>query len=244
MSAKLVFNIETVPDIAALRRLHALPQDLNDFEVAELVFQKSRAAGLPDVLPPHLYRVVAISCVLHEAQSLSVSAFAAPAQDEPGLLQAFFDLLEAKTPLCVSWHASDFALPVLRCRALMHGVVAPNGLNLLESQHEEMCAQLSGSWAGAAVPLNEFASLCGLPSIATMSDNLVWDAWRSGQASMIREASEQKAITTWLLCLRYQRMTGALSSAQYLAEIKHVRDVLGASAAPHWRDFLTAWAVD
>ena len=38
----LVFDIETIPDVAGLRRLHELPPELSDAEVAELAFQKRR----------------------------------------------------------------------------------------------------------------------------------------------------------------------------------------------------------
>ena len=39
----LVFDIETIPDCAGIRRLHDLPASLPDAEVAEVAFQKRRA---------------------------------------------------------------------------------------------------------------------------------------------------------------------------------------------------------
>ena len=36
----LTFDIETIPDVAGLRRLHELSADLSDAEVAELAFQR------------------------------------------------------------------------------------------------------------------------------------------------------------------------------------------------------------
>jgi predicted PolB exonuclease-like 3'-5' exonuclease len=45
MKPVLVFDIETIPDVEGLRRLHALDPALSDDEVAELAFQHRRAAS-------------------------------------------------------------------------------------------------------------------------------------------------------------------------------------------------------
>ena len=68
MTPILAFDIETIPDCAGIRRLHELPADLSDRDVAEVAFQKRRAqsGGASDFLPLYLQRVVAISCVLRE----------------------------------------------------------------------------------------------------------------------------------------------------------------------------------
>ena len=43
MTPVLVFDIETVPDCAGIRKLYDLPADLPDDDVAEIAFQKRRA---------------------------------------------------------------------------------------------------------------------------------------------------------------------------------------------------------
>ena len=54
------FDIETVPDVAGIRRLHDLPEDLPDHDVAELAAQKRRVQTGNDFLPPYLQRVIVI----------------------------------------------------------------------------------------------------------------------------------------------------------------------------------------
>jgi hypothetical protein len=71
MKPVLVFDIETIPDVEGLRRLHALDPALSDDEVAELAFQHRRAASGHDFLPLHLQRVAVISCVLRRRQGFS-----------------------------------------------------------------------------------------------------------------------------------------------------------------------------
>ena len=50
MKPVLVFDIETIPDVAGLRRLNDLADALSDDEVAELAFQQRRARTGNDFL--------------------------------------------------------------------------------------------------------------------------------------------------------------------------------------------------
>jgi len=70
MNPTLVFDIETVPDIAGLRTLHELDARVSDAEVAEMAFQLRRQKTGSDFMPHHLQRVVAISCALREGGQL------------------------------------------------------------------------------------------------------------------------------------------------------------------------------
>ena len=61
MTPILAFDIETIPDCAGIRRLHDLPEDLPDYDVAEIAAQKRRVQTGNDFLPPYLHRIVVIS---------------------------------------------------------------------------------------------------------------------------------------------------------------------------------------
>ena len=68
MIPTLVFDIETIPDVAGLRRLHDADPVLSDAELVEMVFQQRRAQSGNDFLPLHLQRVAVISCVLRTSR--------------------------------------------------------------------------------------------------------------------------------------------------------------------------------
>ena len=72
MTAALIFDIETIPDVPGLRRLHDLDATLSDAEVAELAFQQKRAQSGNDFLPHYLQRIVVISCALRVGKELRV----------------------------------------------------------------------------------------------------------------------------------------------------------------------------
>ena len=63
----LVFDIETVPDVALGRRLHDL-EGLADAQVAKAMFALRRQDTGGEFLPLEQHRVVAISCVLRSAR--------------------------------------------------------------------------------------------------------------------------------------------------------------------------------
>ncbi len=90
----LVFDIETIPDVAGLRDLHGLPADLSDAEVAELAFQRQRAKNGSDFLPHHLQRVAVISCVMRSDDGFKVWSLAEPKLTEAEIIQRFYGGIE------------------------------------------------------------------------------------------------------------------------------------------------------
>lgn len=261
MTPVLVFDIETIPDVAGIRDLNGLPADLADAEVAEFAFQQRRATTGSDFLPHHLQRVVAISCVLRDAQQFRVFSLSEPECGEGQIIQRFFDGIERFTPQIVSWNGGGFDLPVLHYRGLMHGVCAPryweqgegdypdardfkwnNYISRYHARHLDLMDQLALFQPRAAVRLDELAKLMGFPGKLGMDGSAVWQAWQEGRQSEIRDYCETDVVNTYLVYLGHQRMRGLLDAEAHGAEIKFVRDSLSGLEADHWRIFLKAWS--
>ena len=124
MTPILVFDIETVPDVAGIRRVSGLPAELDDAAVRDWFAQQRRAATGGDFPPHYLHQVVAIACALRTAGDLKVWSSGEIDDPEPELIRRFFDGIERFTPQLVSWNGGGFDLPVLNHRALIHGVTA------------------------------------------------------------------------------------------------------------------------
>src|SRR5262245_66305762 len=121
MTPVLAFDIETVPDVAGIRKLHELPADLPDHDVAELAAQKRRVQTGSDFLPPYLQRVIVISCVMRDDEGLRVFSLGEPDVNEAAAIQRFFEGIDKYVPQIVSWNGRGFDLPVLVKRGLQHG---------------------------------------------------------------------------------------------------------------------------
>jgi predicted PolB exonuclease-like 3'-5' exonuclease len=119
MTPVLVFDIETVPDVAGLRRLRPEWTAMPDAEVAEHAFAERREKTGNDFLPLHLHRVAAISCVLRSDSGFRVGSIGSLTDGEGALIQAFFGMIDRQIPQLVSWNGGGFDLPVLHYRGLL-----------------------------------------------------------------------------------------------------------------------------
>ena len=256
MNPTLVFDIETIPDIAGLRALHELDHAVGDAEVAEMAFQMRRQKTGSDFLPHHLQRVAAISCVLREGDNFKVWTLGEPDEEEGSLIKRFFDGIEKYTPQLVSWNGGGFDLPVLHYRGLIHGIQSPrywdqgeddkdfkwnNYISRYHSRHLDLMDLLAMYTGRANAPLDELAKLIGFPGKLGMDGSQVYPAFLDGKLEDIRRYCETDVLNTYLLYLRFQLLRGVFDAAQYEREIALVRATLAKSTDAHWREFLEAW---
>ena len=256
MKPVLVFDIETIPDVPGLRRLHDLDSALSDAEVAELAFAQRRAQNGTDFLPLHLQRIAVISCAFRVGNDFRVWSLAEPEQSEAEIIQRFYDGIAKYTPQIVSWNGGGFDLPVLHYRGLIHGVSAPrywdlgeddrdfkwnNYISRYHTRHLDLMDLLAMYQPRASAPLDELAKLMGLPGKLGMDGSAVWGAWCDGQIDAIRDYCETDVVNTFLVYLRFQLMRGQLSAKAHAEEVAVVRSALARIDAQHWREFLAAW---
>jgi hypothetical protein len=253
LSTVLAFDIETVPDVAGIRRLHDLPADLPDAEVAEVAFQIRRTKTGSDFLPPQLHRVVVISCVLRSDEGIKV--FSLEGQ-EADVIRRFYEGIEKFVPQLVSWNGGGFDLPVLNYRALIHGLSAPtfwetgdenrdfrfnNYISRYHSRHLDLMDVLAMYQPRNNAPLDEVAQLAGLPGKIGIGGARVWETYLAGGIAGIRDYCEADTANTYLLFLRYQLLRGVFTKDVYQKEIKIFRKYLLEQDKPHWREFLKLW---
>ena len=253
----LAFDIETIPDIAGLRRLYDLSASLSDAEVAELAFERRRQAVGSDFLPLHLHRVVAVACALRDRNSFTVWSLGAADEPEGALIQRFFEGIEKYTPQLVSWNGGGFDLPVLHYRSLVHGVQARrywdmgdddrefrfnNYISRYHTRHLDLMDVLSMYQLRASAPLDELAQLLGFPGKLGMGGAKVWESYQRGEIGGIRSYCETDVVNTYLVFLRFQLARGVLTREAYEQEIVLVQDTLVRSPAAHWQEFLAAWS--
>jgi hypothetical protein len=263
MPATLVFDIETVPDVAGCRAVLELAPSLSDADVAEIAFQRRRATGGQDFLPLHLQRVVAIACLLRERDQLRIWSLGSPGDGEGELVQRFYDGIEKYTPRLVSWNGGGFDLPVLHYRGLIHGVAAPrywdmgegdfadsrdfrfnNYISRYHTRHLDLMDLLSLYQPRASAPLDQVARLLGLPGKVGLEGAQVWEAFRAGRLADVRRYCEADVLNTWLVFVRFQLMRGALDRDEHRRECELARTTIAKLEEPHWREFLARWRDD
>jgi 3'-5' exonuclease len=122
MSSVIVWDIETVPDLKGFAAANGHTGKSDDEVRAEL----------GDKFPKHIYHsIICIGALVahrEEGGHWVVDALGAPhvgERSEKELIASFVDKIAALSPQLVTFNGSSFDLPVLRYRAMVHGVAAP-----------------------------------------------------------------------------------------------------------------------
>ena len=259
----LVFDIETIPDVAGLRTLRQMDPDTDDAGVyaAEMAERKERGKG--DFMPLYLQRILVISCVFRNADGMRIHSIVDRGSDgasqEGRVVQSFFNLVERHEPQLVSWNGGGFDLPVLHYRGMRHGVVASkywdmgqdpgsdreyrynNYIGRYHTRHLDLMDLLAMYQGRANAPLDAMAKICGFPGKLGMDGSQVYAAFLDGKRDEIAQYCETDVMNTYLLYCRFQKMRGGFTEGEYDREIAYVRETLGAIDAPHWKQYVAAW---
>ena len=256
MTPILVFDIETIPDVAGARRVHHIAPAVSDAGVADWLAQRRRAQTGSDFLPLQFHQVVAIACALRDGSGFKIASVGNVDDSEPELIRRFFDLIDKHTPQLVSWNGGGFDLPVLNHRALLHGVTAAkywdwgdddrefkfnSYLGRYHTRHLDLMDVLAMYQPRAAAGLDAVARLCGFPGKLGMDGSEVHAAVVAGKLDDVRRYCETDVMNTYLVYQRFRLMRGELTAGEYAKEVSLARERVAAINALHWAEFIAAW---
>jgi hypothetical protein len=220
MSNAIIWDIETVPDLKGFAAANG--QDgKSDDEIR---------AVMGDKFPKHIYHsIICIGALIahrDDGGCWIVDALGAPhveERPEKELIASLVDRIAALSPQLVTFNGSSFDLPVLRYRAMVHGVAAP-GLVARQYFHRytedavDLCDVLSSFSSQAKATLHELCRVMGLPGKPDgMTGAEVEKYYRDGRIREIAEYCESDVLNTYRVWLRYELFRGRLSDAEFQA---------------------------
>ena len=259
-----VFDIETIPDAAASRRLLNQPE-LDDAAAREALshYFLEKTDGRNDFPRQPFHQVVAISYAQltkepgEQGQELVIRRIASggtSSSAERELVAGFFSMINQRTPQLVSFNGRGFDLPVLKYRAMVHGISCPrwfdagdryNNYDARYSQryHLDLLEAFSDFGASARCSLHEVASAFGVPGKLDTSGGDVLDLFVAGEIDAIRNYCETDVCSTLLLLLRLLHFQGKLSDGALARSEEGLANYLTAEGEerPHLLQFLHTW---
>jgi predicted PolB exonuclease-like 3'-5' exonuclease len=214
-SSLIVWDLETVPDLAAAARMLGIdPHD-------EAATREALGSGFPK---HPLHRIACIGALVakREEQGWRVSALGAPhieERPEPELIRSFVDRIDQLKPRLVTFNGSGFDLPVLRYRAMINRVPAP-GLqarpyfNRYSYDAIDLCDVLASFGAGK-MKLDELSRILGLAGKPDGIDGGKVDAMiTAGQIAEVARYCETDVVNTYRLWLIYELFRGVLTTEE------------------------------
>ncbi len=212
----LVWDLETVPDLEAVGRVHDLEAD--------------DAQGARDILgekfPKHLFhKIVCIGAVIAQRDGMGwrVMSRGAPhvgERSEGQLIESFVGRIAELQPTLVTFNGNGFDLPVLRYRAMVHRIAAPGLMSLpyfnrYSTQSVDLCDVLA-SYGTAKATLHEISRTLGFAGKASGIDGSnVATLYSEGRIQEIADYCVEDVTNTYRIWLAHERFCGRLSVEQY-----------------------------
>ena len=260
----IVFDIETVVDADAARRLLRQPE-LADGEAREALsaYFLEKTAGRNDFPRQPFHQVVAIAYGHlirepgEEGSELVIRQLASggePGSTERELLEGFFQLIEHRAPQLVSFNGRGFDVPVLKYRAMVHGLSCPRWFRQGDKWHNydarysveyhcDLLEVLSDFGASARCSMDEVAAVLNLPGKLDTAGDDVRILYEAGEIAAIRNYCETDVLSTMLMFLRQHYFSGALAEGAYVRAVQGIRNYIRAESEQrlHLAEYLQAW---
>lgn len=260
----VVFDIETVADAEAARRLLGLEAATED-ELREALshyFLEKTEGRNP--FPRHpFHQVVAISYAHlirergEEGEEFVLKRVGSGGEvksSERELIQGFFQLIEMRAPQLVSYNGRGFDIPVLKYRAMVHELSCPRWFKegsrydsydarFSHVYHLDLLEVFSDFGASSRCTLEEIAAVLSIPAKLVSHGADVQDLYERKQLEHIRNYCETDVCATLLMFLRWCHFNGSLRRGPYrrcLAGFAHYLEA-EREARPHLGAFLDAW---
>ncbi|WCR58661.1 MAG: hypothetical protein PG978_000075 [Wolbachia endosymbiont of Ctenocephalides felis wCfeF] len=263
LNSLLVFDIETIPDINSCKNLINICDDSSVEEKRDALtkYHLEITNGQNPFLRQPFHQIVVISFLLcniscrngYEVFTLQeIRSGGTLNSSEKELVKGFFNYMSEKRPRLVSFNGRTFDIPVLKYRAMVHGIQAEyfhkagdkwNSYNQRYSSdwHCDLLESLSDFGASARVKMNEVCAALNLPGKIGVDGSQVMGLYDSGKMQEIREYCETDVINTYLIYLRFVHHQGRITTESYNKSVEEL--LLECEKKAHLKNFKEEWEI-
>lgn len=211
--AILVFDIETIPDLTAGRRLYPSLEGATDADaLTALMHMRQSEVGNP-FMPLPLHQIVCLSTLWVQDGQMQLCSMSAKDHEEGAIIARFFEALNQK-PTLVSFNGKGFDIPVISYRALKHRLSSfvlydqnsttevkyNNYQNRYHDRHFDVMRKLAHD--APYQKLDVLSCLCGISGKQDINGAMVAPLVAKGDFDTLMRYCESDVLNTWLLYLR------------------------------------------
>ena len=232
----IVWDLETVPDLAAAARMLDLPN------ATEAEVRQALGSGFPK---HPLHKIVCIGALVasRQPEGWRVEALGAPnigERTEAQLITDFIEKIGHLRPQLITFNGHSFDLPVLRYRPMVNRLSA-GGLQVRPYFHRytedalDLCDAL-GSFGPAKAKLDEISKILGLTGKPEGVDgSRVEEMVVAGQIEEVSRYCENDVLNTYRVWLVYELFRGSITVKELDWSEVQIRDFVATrkSANPH-----------
>ena len=224
----LIFDIETIPDLATGRMLYGIDiADDNDALQALIAMRQAEAGN--DFMRLPLHKVACLSFLWVENGHFTLRSLSLDTMSESEILTTFLRAFK-KNPTLISWNGTGFDLPVLLYRMTHHklnaqalanaGIGRYDYLNRYSEKHIDLMEKFTfGAWNNKQ-KLDTIANLCGFAGKGDIDGSQVVPMVQNGEWEKLTTYCESDVLNTWLIYLRWQILTSKVSSQAFDEQIR------------------------
>lgn len=248
----LVFDIETKIDIHSGRILYDF--ELNDEDSEQALIKLRRQETGQDFQRLALHEIVCISGFWFNEGDIKLFSWTQEQYSEAEIIQKFFKIFykyKQHSPRIVTWNGSQFDLPVLMIRSMLHGLSSAylwdngelfsqkryqNYVNRYHHQHIDLMDQLAMFHQKHFAKLDDMAHFFGLAGKPELDLN---GAIKQQNWSIVRQYCESDVLNTWLIYLRWSLLKGQLDGESHDNMVHETLAYLQEQA--HCQNFIERW---
>ncbi|MDO5046696.1 3'-5' exonuclease [Campylobacter sp.] len=236
-----VFDCETVPDVALLRKVHGFEGD--DLSVCKQAFATQKELSGSEFLPVCFHRVVAISAVMADEFGKFLRVSTMKGANEHEILAKFISFLNEHNPRLISFNGRGFDLPMIMVRAMKYNLSSPayfesenkelnkNKWENYRSRydgrfHLDLLDHISDFRAVGGLKLDTLCASLNLPGKYDVHGDQVTDMFFRNELAKINEYCESDTLNTYWLFLKYELLRGVLTIDDYAASLATMGEFL------------------
>jgi 3'-5' exonuclease len=215
-----VFDLETVPDIALLRKAIENPSD-DDTELLEQATEQI-SRNKTGFMPPMFHRIVSWVGLWIENNGDPRNKASWSGEDEKAGIQQLMDCLSAFKDFGLIHHnGKGFDLPVLTYRAMKYGLQMNNRLSAYDIKYRfskfnvDLMDEFSNFGASQGPKLKHLGLLIDLPFKQTGEGNHVYEMFKAGDYARIEHYCYEDVMATYLVWLHLKYTSGELKTETF-----------------------------